>query len=1201
MSVLIGMAGMTRDGEAADKNNPIVYAPDVVGIDRMFLVGLRVAADAPDVEVSAAESVVLFDRTRPPYKTDVRRFYFRAVKPSARAEIRFRLTGGEVVVPVEIWSFDDLRRFRKLKGVQLPRRWPLGQPLPELKTRQVFPIGKPKGGEGAPKWLAVPDDVLWNMQPDTTIPRFHWTNLQFGCPVHGKEIYKKRSYYPWKMNATPPFDWKIRCPVGGEQYPSNDFARGDMTSGEFPDDGMGGGCLHDGRKYGFVAELSQRYCRAMMSMAPLYSKSYVDTGDARYVHKTLVALCRLAVEYAYLATMTQHRHRNSIAQVKRFGQGLFSEGPCLVGSGFTTYSIDQPDQQAANALAYDRIFPAIKQDSEIIPFLRKKGYAIRNHEDVRRFIEENLFAVWMQGTMDGACACNEPRAQRAFAKMAEVLNYRRGTDFMDFLYFGSQRRFSPMRVFLSNNYFRDGAPCEATGGYNGYYVAGLGPVVESIEHLRTMRPEVYPESKYPTLGKSRRYHNVFDFSMDTVTIDRSYPSVGDDGNFTDVPRFKKLPVRTWQNGGAAAFEHAYRTFQDLKFAWALAREPSWRPSADFPFTRHSVESEAAWWPDNWNDASSLHDGYGLAILRGGLGAAKRAFWMAYGRCRSHAQDTVMDIGLQGYDGVLLAPLGYPRNWGCWETSWATHHVARQFPYLQMTAQAQLFADAGPVHLAEVRGQSVVQLVPDGKGYELPPDNWQRRMIVLVDAGADQPGPNSGNDFYGVDLYRVSGGEEHWWAFHCLEGDFTVQGIELSRQEGGTLAGPDVPYGDPKWLKDNGCTHSSNGWSGVKFAFPHLYHVEKGTAAGVWSADWKLKGGDGLHLRLTVASADGAEANICDGKPPAGGPPYEMKWVMLHNRGKTPLKTQFLSLIETYRNAPIIREVRPLKLSGDDESGFAAAGCVVRLANRTDTILASADPIVNRVASVDDHPTDETPANGSNKEISFAGRFGFLSEEKGVPVSMVLVGGTKLAKGPFGIVLKSPEYWGRITRIDRAAETIVVSPAPPVPEALVGNYVFITNSVRRIAYKVREVSKVAGGARFSLVGDSLIGTGRVAGVENYRVRTETPFVLNGYRYYHGARLTNAARTAEYQIIDVRSQKAAFIDPEVHPDARTYKLAGQFRKDEWFHVYDYGVGDHVVFPHRATAQRTGPNKYTVSATEKVAISLPTGYYWEPAALP
>ena len=76
-----------------------------------------------------------------PAKSETRKFYFRASKPAPKAEMRFALPSGEVVVPIEIWGFEDLRKFRKLKGVQLPRRWPLGERLPELKQKQIFPTG----------------------------------------------------------------------------------------------------------------------------------------------------------------------------------------------------------------------------------------------------------------------------------------------------------------------------------------------------------------------------------------------------------------------------------------------------------------------------------------------------------------------------------------------------------------------------------------------------------------------------------------------------------------------------------------------------------------------------------------------------------------------------------------------------------------------------------------------------------------------------------------------------------------------------------------------------------------------------------------------------------------------------------------------------------------------------------------------------
>lgn len=1154
LTLLTVAAAPSADAAPKDPNNPVIYAPDVVGVDRLFMVALQVERGAPAVSVSVPESVKLLDQTRLPAKNDQRRFYFRSVAPSPRAEIRFGLPAGEVVVPVEIWSYEDLRQYRTVKGVQLPRRWPLGQPLPELKEKQVFPTGaeeKQPTGEAKGGWLDVSDETIWQMQPDSTIPRWHWVNIQHGCPVHGREIYKDRAYYPWGKDTSLPFSWKIRCPVGGETYPSNDFAAGDFTSGDFPDDGIGGGYEQDGKHYGFLAELAQLYAHQMLRVPHECAAQYVATGDTRYVHKALVALSRLAVEHAYLATMTHHRHRNSQSQVERLGQGRLDEGPIFGPVGQTVYCIDQPGYQVDIAQAYDRIFPAIDKDTEIIPFLQGKGFDVKTHEDVRRFIEENLMAVWMQAAIDGATRSNAPFHQWGLVKMAEVLNYKQGTDFLDWLYDGG----GGMRVFVPNTFFRDGAPYESTGGYNGMHVTALGPIIEAVEHLRQLRPDVYTEERYPSASKSRRYRNVFDFAMDTVTIDRSFPNIGDTGGW---PAYSKLPKITWQNGGAAAFEHAYSLFRDPKFAWALARNPNWKPSASFPFTREQIEREAAKWPDDWNDASSLHDGYGIAILRGGKGDEKRALWMNYGHNRGHSQDDTLDIGLQAHEGIILSHMGYPRNWGYWEYAWSSHHLARQFPYQTMVAQSQLFADAGPAHVTEAFATSLTE--PEGQ--------WQRRLLAMVDVGPDS--------FYCVDFYRIFGGQEHWWAFHGQEGDFSTNGIQLTRQEKGTLAGPDVPYGDEKWLKANGCSANIYGYRGILFPFAHLYNVERGPAQGAWWADWRLKNGDGLHLRLTIPSAEGMEVNLCDGTSPAGGNPYEMKWIMMHKQSTQPAQSQVLSILETYRDQPLIQAVQPLELSGTDESGFAPKACVVRLGERTDTLLAAADATVPRTAG----------------EITFAGRFGLYSEKNGVPENLVLIGGTELRKGEFGVRLDSAEYRARITAVDRDQEMITVSPAPPVLSALVGNYVYITNQGRRIARKVLEAKAVPDGAQLWVDLDSRIGTGRVSGVEDHQVKTPTGFELQGFRYYLGARLVNAARSAEYRITEVASGKAALIDPAAHPEAKADKLAQEFPNGTWFEVFDYGVGDELVLPHRVSVARTGANTYRVSATTNATVTLPEG---------
>ncbi len=1140
----------------------IAYKPDIVGVQRMFMIALNVSADAPQIKVTVPECVEMFDRTPLPAKKQLRKYYFRSLKPADQADIIFAHPDGEVTVSIEIWSFDDLRQFRELKGVQLPRRWPLSEELPELKAGQTTTTDVMKEaakGKGAPgkRWLDVSDEQIWNMQPDSTIPRWHWVNVKDGCPIHGAEIYRKQAFYPWTWEYSLPYNWKITCPVGGEVYPSNDFANGDMTSGEFPDDGFGGAWEYEGNKYGFIAELCQAYCRHMLTVAPQCADGYMATGDITYVHKALVAMARVAAEYAYLATMTQHRHRNTRSQVDRLGPAPFSEGPCRAHSGLTTYMIHH--KGAAHAEAYDKIWPAIEQDQEIIPFLQSKGFDINTHQDVRRFIEENLFAVVLQGLMDGASHANEPVAQRAMVRIAEVLNYRRGDELIDWVYDGGGN----MRSFVTNTYFRDGSPYESTGGYNGIHVAELGPIVEAVEHLRRMRPEVYPEDKYPNLSKSRRYHNVFDFSMNTVNLDRTYPRVGDTGTH---PKYLKLSKRTWQNGGPAAFEHAYRMLQDPKFAWALANSPQWQPSTGFPYTREEIEEQAAKWPDDWNDASCLQDGYGLAMLRSGKGDSKRALWMMYGRARVHVNDDIMHIGLDAYESEILGHMGYPRNWNSWYSNWITQIQARQFPYVQMTATAELFNDAGPVHVAEAYAQRFGYKAEGPQRYEVSDENWQRRMLAIIDVSDEQ--------FYCVDLYRIHGGNEHWWTFHAQEGEFTTAGLQLTKQDGGTLAGPDVPYGDEKWLKEAGCAKSMYGWSGPLFGLAHLYSVERASPTGVWSADWALQDAAGLHFRMTVPQAEGLEVIITDGTSPAGGKPYEMKWVLLHKQDEAPARTQVINLMELYKGEPVIKSARPLKLSGMDEAGFDAYGCVVELTNgRTDTIFASADGTVVR------------SAEGG---FEFAGRFGLCSEESGVPTRLVLVGGTTLTKNGLGITQQSAEYRATISKVDHKTGTITVSPPPSNPAGMVGSYIYLTNPVRRVTYKVLEAKQVGDGAQLRLEFDSRIGTGKVTGVEGHKVLSSTPFHLRGYRYYHGARIVNASGTAEYQLAGVHG--GAMIDPQRHPDIEAGRLEAEFPVDSWFEIYDYGVGDEVIWPHATSVTQVQPGTYRITATDKVTLTLP-----------
>jgi len=127
-------------------------------------------------------------------------------------------------------------------------------------------------------------------------------------------------------------------------------------------------------------------------------------------------------------------------------------------------------------------------------------------------------------------------------------------------------------------------------------------------------------------------------------------------------------------------------------------------------------------------------------------------------------------------------------------------------------------------------------------------------------------------------------------------------------------------------------------------------------------------------------------------------------------------------------------------------------------------------------------------------------------------------------------------------------------------------------------------------RLALGNDSFIGMGRVTGAADFKVLTETEFILHNWGYYDGARLTNEDGSAEYRINEVRSGKFAMIDQNLHPEATAARLAEQFAEGSWLKVYDYGVGDEVVWPNVVSVVAVDDHRVEVTGTGTVSVTIP-----------
>ena len=298
------------------------------------------------------------------------------------------------------------------------------------------------------------------------------------------------------MNGTPPWDWKIQCPVGGERVSLQRFRQRRHDQRPVP------GRRHWRRLSAQRSEV--RFHRRVVPVLlppddepwpPECAQAYVNTGDARYVHKALVAMCRLAVEYAYLATMTQHRHRNTVAQVERFGQGPFRRGAVLVAAADSRptastsrqSSLSTPWPTTASSRPSTRIpRSSLSSRTEGLRRAEPRGRAAVHRGEPLRRLDAGQHGRRLRLATSRRLSAVSPRS-------AEVLNYRRGTDFMDFLYDGSQV------AVHSHAHLRCPTATFATGRLSSLPAAttaptspDLGPIVDSIEHLRQTAPGGLP-------------------------------------------------------------------------------------------------------------------------------------------------------------------------------------------------------------------------------------------------------------------------------------------------------------------------------------------------------------------------------------------------------------------------------------------------------------------------------------------------------------------------------------------------------------------------------------------------------------------------------------------------------------------------------------------------------------------------------------
>lgn len=788
--------------------------------------------------------------------------------------------------------------------------------------------------------LEMSDEELWNFIPSADQPRAVNVRMGFDCPIHGIEVFKKGGHYPWIMDREHPY--KLKCPVGGETYPSNDFDSWQKngkkekldTSEPYVDDGYGW-VDAEGNHYWFVAYYIfwQRWRTDILPVIPRLAQAYTLTGDSKYSHKAAVMLARVASEYPKMDYGAQSYHNGQY--------------PSKYKGKILDLNWEGAGSVVPMASAYDQIYNGIDADSELKLFLASKGI-----DDAKDFIETNFLQQAAKAIMDGVIEGNM-NYQNQLALVAVVLDNddpAKGAttkQMIDWIMDGG----GEMNTLLYNGVSRDGSGSEESLGYMGIWTAAF---LNLATRLKPMGLDLFDN---PRLKK------MVDFYIDATVADRFWPTIGDAlGDMTGGMRPE------WSAG---EFKTAYGAWGDERYAKVLNRIGWPKPGiydAQTPDTARKSKT------DPLGTALDLKSrdlgGFGLAVLETGKGDDKRAATMQYGTSGAwHGHDDRLNISMWAHGMCVLPDMGYPAHWGdkayTWTMSTPSHYCVEinEKKQYKVPGRLHLFASSPGVQVMDASAEAVYSEA-----------SLYRRTVAMVDI--------SEVDSYLVDIFRVKGGQTHDYIFHGLPfGEFSVDGITLGApQTKGTLLGEDIEFGKYREGFGNG-------------GYQWLTSPRRGKPGSSWSANWYVKDKN-IGLRMTMLKGSAGEVIVADGEPEAKpGYPEKMEYVLARNKTGS---SSYVAVIEPYKSKPedaakgSIRRILPIE--SDNSAPESLIAVKVGLPDRTDYVFSSLDG-----------STNVTMDSG---KIEFGGEFGFVSEDNRGLRSMSLVNGTTLRRGKNSIQMKA---------------------------------------------------------------------------------------------------------------------------------------------------------------------------------------------------
>ncbi|MFC5471191.1 OmpL47-type beta-barrel domain-containing protein [Cohnella suwonensis] len=446
----------------------------------------------------------------------------------------------------------------------------------------------------------------------------------------------------------------------------------------------------------------------------------------------------------------------------------------------------------------------------------------------------------------------------------------------------------------------------------------------------------------------------------------------------------------------------------------------------------------------------------------------RDTWMFYGRNLHHGHRDTLNIGLHAFGLDLSPELGYPefadnndKHRAHWVNNTVSHNTVvvdkQKQKQNEWAAEIKHFDDSEMVKLIDVESTKVYQQT-----------SLYKRTTAMIKADEE----NS----YSVDLFRVKGGNDHYFSFHGAEGTVTTEGLNLIPQETGTYTRPDVEWGvTPPDDDQRIALYEGSG-------FHYLKNVETDASPmDSFSVDWQVKDtwnvlGQGvgsatdIHLKLTMLGGVNDVA-LADGIPPRNRPgnPASLRYLIAQNTGSA-LDSLFTSIIQPYKGEEFISAITPLTVreNGQNVTSNDVRAVSVKLKNgRTDYIFSALDTGKIYTAQLPD----------SADSLEFKGSFGLYSVQEDGSVSTYLHDGSYIGKADEFRLVRNGAVTGTVADFTKSLSpqneiTVDVSEGfSENPADLIGKSILIQNDgIRYAAYRIKGVTVLDGGRLKLDIGD-----------------------------------------------------------------------------------------------------------------------------------